>query len=75
MTPQKKKSADRKRTPLPGEIIYAEDFVDDWEKLTQSGKHDMHLVKEAISLLMMNDDPLSPEWRDHKLKGELKGFR
>ncbi len=35
----------------------------------------MHLIKEAISLLMMNDGPLSPEWRDHKLNGKLEDFR
>ena len=75
MTPKKKTSV-RKRTPFPREVLYTTSgFVKDWEKLTQSGKHDMHLVKEAISLLMMNDGALSAEWRDHKLAGEWEGFR
>ena len=71
----KKRTSDKKRTPFPREIRYASDFVDDWENLERSGKHDMHLVKEAISLLMMNDGPLPAEWRDHKLTGEWQGFR
>ena len=75
MTAQKKKSVDRKRTPFPREIVYSDDFVDDWDKLESSGKHDMHRIKEAISLLIMNDGPLSAEWRDHKLKGALEGYR
>lgn len=35
----------------------------------------MHLIKEAISLLVINDGPMPAEWRDHKLNGELEGFR
>ena len=35
----------------------------------------MHLIKEAISLLMMNDEPLPAEWRDHKLTGDWEGFK
>ncbi len=74
LTP-KKRTSGRKRTPFPREISYTADFADDWEKLERSGKHDMHLIKEAISLLMMNDGPLPAEWRDHKLTGDWEGFR
>ncbi|MBQ7543534.1 MAG: type II toxin-antitoxin system YafQ family toxin [Synergistaceae bacterium] len=71
-----KKSSERKRTPFPREILYTSSgFVKDWERLKESGKHDMHLIKEAISLLMMNDGPLPAEWRDHKLTGKFEGFR
>ena len=31
----------------------------------------MHRIKEAISLLVMNDGPMPAEWRDHKLNGKL----
>ena len=75
MTAQKKKSADRKRTPFPREIRYTTDFADDWQKLEHSGKHDMRIIKEVISLLLMNDGALPAEWRDHKLHGEFEGFR
>ena len=75
MTPKKtKKTNERKRTPFPREIRYGSDFVDDWDKLESSGKHDMHLIKEAISLLMMNDGSLPFEWRDHKLNGKFKNL-
>ena len=71
-----KKSSKRKRTPFPREVLYTTNgFVKDWEKLSHSGKHDMHLIKEAISLLMMNDGPLPAEWKDHKLTGDWEGFR
>lgn len=49
MTP-KKKTPERKRTPFPREVLYAKGFVDDWEKLSRSGKHDMNRIKEVISL-------------------------
>ena len=75
MTAQKRKSADRKRTPFPREISYTTTFEKDWEKIEHSGKHDMHIIKEAISLLVMNDGPLSAEWKDHKLNGTLEGMR
>lgn len=73
MTP-KKKTADRKRTPFPREVLYTKDFADEWENLERSGKHDMNLVKEAIALLVKNV-PLSAEWRDHQLKGTKKELR
>ena len=63
-----KKSSERKRTPFPREVKYTTDFVDDWEKLERSGKHDMHPIKEAVSLLMMNDGPLSAESKKAVLK-------
>ena len=48
--------SERKRTPFPREILYTSSwFVKDWEKLKESGKHNMHRIKEAISLLMMNE--------------------
>ena len=75
MTAQKKKSADRKRTSFPREIRYTTNFADDWDRLLHSGKQDMHRIKEAISLLMLNEGLLSAEWRDHKLHGEFEGFR
>ena len=75
MTPKKKRTNESKRTPFPREVIYSSDFVDDWENLERSGQHDMNRVKEAISLLVKNDGPLPPEWRDHKLNGGLGGMR
>ena len=75
LTAMKKKSSERKRTSFPREVKYTTDFSDDWEKLERSCKHDMHLIKEAVSLIMMNDGPLSAEWKDHKLNGKFNDFR
>ena len=73
MTP-KKKTIERKRTPFPREVLYTKNFVDCWERLEHSGKHDMNLIKEAIALLVKNV-PLSAEWKDHKLNDDWKDFR
>ena len=35
----------------------------------------MNRLKEAMLLLVANDAPLSPEYLDHELTGEWKGFR
>ena len=74
LTPTKK-TPERKRTPFPREVLYTKDFVDDWEKLSRSGRHDMNRIKEVISLLVKNDGSLPAEWRDHELKGEWNEFR
>lgn len=73
MTAMKKKTSERKRTPFPREVKYTRDFSDDWEKLERSGKHDMHRIKEAVSLLMMNDGSLSAESKKAVLKKHSEG--
>lgn len=35
----------------------------------------MRLLKSVMLLLIANDAPLGPEWRDHPLKGDWAGFR
>ena len=35
----------------------------------------MHRLKEAMVLLIANDGPLGPEWRDHPLGGDWEGHR
>lgn len=35
----------------------------------------MNRLKEAILLLIANDAPLGPEWLDHPLSGDWKGYR
>ncbi len=67
--------ASEKRTKLPRDSKKTDDFVKNWEKLERSGKHDMNVVKEAMMLLIANDEPLPAEWRDHKLKGDLQEAR
>ncbi len=70
-----KKPARDKRAKLPRRSDYTKTFVKDWARLNQSGRYDMNRLKEAVLLLVANDAPLGPEWRDHDLKGDWSGFR
>lgn len=64
-----------KRAAHPRACDYAKAFSKDWERLSRSGRYDMRLLKEVILLLVANDAPLGPEWRDHALKGQWEGAR
>ena len=75
MPKDNKRDTARKRTPILRDARKTKDFIKDWEKLSRSGKHDMNALKEAMLLLVANDTPLPPEWKDHPLKGELDGIR
>jgi len=68
-------SAKSKRARQPRACNNTKAFSKDWEGLDRSGRYDMRLLKEVILLLVANDAPLGPEWRDHALKGEWAGFR
>lgn len=70
-----KRSAASKRAPLPRAADYAKSFRKDWERLTRAGRYDMNRLKEAMLLLIANDQPLGPEWLDHALKGEWADHR
>jgi mRNA interferase YafQ len=70
-----KKPAASKRTSLPRAADYTKSFLKDWERLSQSGRYDMNRLKEAMLLLIANNGPLGPEWRDHSLTGPWEGHR
>ena len=74
MTARKRTAAD-KRTKRMRDSNQSDDFIKDWDRLDRSGKHDMHRLKEAMLLLVANDAPLPPEWKDHKLKGKFEDYR
>ena len=67
------KSAKRARHPRACD--YAKAFSKDWDRLSRSGRYDMPRLKEAMLLLVANDAPLGPEWKDHPLKGDWAGTR
>jgi mRNA interferase YafQ len=48
-------------------------YAKDVKKLVQSG-FDMHRLKEAVELLS-TDVPLPEKYKDHELKGTMKGVR
>jgi mRNA interferase YafQ len=64
-----------KRASQPRACDYAKAFSKDWERLAKSGRYDMNRLKKAILLLIANDAPLGPEWKDHPLKGDWAGTR
>ena len=43
--------------------------------MSLSGRYDLNRPKEAMPLLIANDGPLGPEWRDHALSGNWVGHR
>ncbi|MBQ7155142.1 MAG: hypothetical protein IJR85_06270 [Synergistaceae bacterium] len=49
--PNTKRTADSKRIILPRDVEKSDDFLKDCERLSRSGKHDMHRLKEAMMLL------------------------
>lgn len=70
-----KKNPSRKRAPLPRISDYTKTFSKDWERLSRSGRYDLGRLKEAMLLLIANDEPLGPEWLDHPLKGDWADHR
>ena len=70
-----KKPAASRRASLPRASDYTKSFLKDWERLSRSGRYDLGRLKEAMLLLIANDAPLGPEWRDHGLKGEWADHR
>ena len=64
-----KKPASSKRASIPRRSDYTKTFEKDWERMSRSGRYDMHLLKEVTGLLIANDAPLPPEWLDHELRG------
>jgi len=70
-----KRPAKSKRAPLPRASDYTKAFAKDWERLSRSGRYDMVALKQVMLLLVANDAPLGPDWRDHALKGDWSAHR
>ena len=64
-----------KRAALPRASDFAKTFRKDWGRLSHSGRFDMRRLKKAMLLLIANDGPLGPEWRDHELSGDWANYR
>lgn len=67
--------ASSKRATLPRASDYTKSFLQDWARLSRSGRHNMKQLKEAMLLLIAHDEPLGPEWLDHPLKGDWVNHR
>ncbi|WP_323834986.1 type II toxin-antitoxin system YafQ family toxin [Photorhabdus africana] len=70
-----KKTAASKRASFPRRSDYTKQFGKDWQRLSRSGRYDMHRLKSVVMLLIANDSPLGAEYKDHELIGDWAGFR
>ena len=70
-----RKSAKDKRAGVPRASDHAKAFLKDWDRLNRSGRFNMTLLKEVMLLLIANDAPLPPEYRDHALIGDWSDHR
>ena len=70
-----KKTASSKRASPPRLSDHSKKFLKDWARLSESGRYDMKRLKEAMLILIGNENPLGPEWLDHPLKGEWADHR
>ena len=70
-----KKPPASKRAKPPRRVDYSRQFLKDWKRLSRSGRYDMRRLKAVMLLLIANDAPLGPEWRDHALKGSWARYR
>ena len=70
-----KNPAANKHAAPPRAVGYAKSFLNDWARLSRSGRYNMNTLKEAMLWLIANDGPLGPEWKDHGLKGDWAGHR
>jgi mRNA interferase YafQ len=70
-----KRPAKSKRARLLRSADFTRQFCKDWTRLDRAGRHDMHRLKEAMLLLIANDQPLGAEWLDHPLKGAWSDHR
>ena len=69
-----KKVVKGKQATLPRRNDFTKEFQKDWRGLQHSGIN-LASLKEAMSLLVANEEPLPAEWRDHPLKGGWEGYR
>jgi mRNA interferase YafQ len=70
-----KKAPNAKRASPPRASDHTRAFAKDWTRLAHSGRFNLQQLKEAMLLLIANDRPLGPEWRDHALTGDWADHR
>jgi len=70
-----KKPAASKRTRPPRRVDFTRGFLKDWERLSRSGRYNMHRLKSVMLDLIANEAPLGPDRRDHALRGTWANHR
>ena len=64
---EKAGAADARETPERSSDRTRQFADEKVEQFSHSGRYDMRQLKEAMLLLITNDEPLSPEYLDHEL--------
>ena len=70
-----RKIAGGKRATLPRLAVYGKAFAKDWERHFRTGRADLVAAKAVMLLLLANDAPLPPQYKDHALTGDWQDFR
>lgn len=70
-----KKAPGAKRAFPPRTSDHTRAFAKDWQRLAHSGRFNLAQLKEVMLLLIANDAPLGPQWRDHALTGDWADHR
>lgn len=70
----KNKEKELKPKPIL-EVSYTKDFRKEWSKISDGGIRDLSELKKVMLLLIVNDGPLTAEWKDHQLKGVMSKYR
>jgi mRNA interferase YafQ len=68
------KPASEKRAALPKRTDRTPEFKKSWERYNRAGRHDMHELREVMTLLWLGE-PLPKEYLDHELTGDWAGHR
>lgn len=72
----KSKPASEKRAArLPRIWDKTKRFQKDWDRYAETGRFDMRHLKAAMVALIINDEQLPAERRDHDLSGRWAGYR
>lgn len=64
-----------KTKTLPRRSDRSAQFKKDWQRLEQSGRYDLALLKTVMMHLIANDGPLPAQYMDHPLSGAYKDHR
>lgn len=69
------KEKNEKRVDPPKRVDSTAQFQKDWAEIKRAGRQDLSRAKAGMMLLVANDAPMPPEYKDHPLKGQWSKYR
>ncbi|MDQ3288783.1 MAG: type II toxin-antitoxin system YafQ family toxin [Pseudomonadota bacterium] len=73
--PSSSKEKNGKRVDPPRRVNSTAQFRKDWEDIKGAGRQDLSRAKAGMMLLVADDAPMPPEYKDHPLKGPWSRYR